>query len=377
MAEPIVLPGSPRLQPLDSLSDDIAAALSGSSNRAVAVGSGTLNDIVKLASHRSDRSYMLVATAASVDGYASFGASMLAEGWKQTIPCPAGRVLLADPDVLASAPKQMAASGYADLLGKLTAGADWIIAEELGIEEIDAEIWAMVQTELREWIDHPAAIRRGDVAAISELFAGLTMSALAMQAYRDTRPASGTEHLLSHTWEMEHLEYEGEPVSHGFKVGIGTLAAAALLEVLFDSSIDSDVVARAVRRRLSIEDRESQIQNAFGAKRFTRSLIATGVAKHDRGESHARRIRRAADRWESLGARLKGQVPPFDELRRLLESAGCPVTPKEIGVTNARLANTYRKAQMVRKRYTSLDLAFDLNILDSSIETIFASGRYF
>src|SRR5215216_3913015 len=35
----------------------------------VAVGSGTINDLTKLASHRVGRTYMCVATAASMDGY--------------------------------------------------------------------------------------------------------------------------------------------------------------------------------------------------------------------------------------------------------------------------------------------------------------------
>ena len=51
----------------------------------VAVGSGTLNDIVKRAAHELERPYLCVATAASMDGYTAFGAAITKEGYKQTM----------------------------------------------------------------------------------------------------------------------------------------------------------------------------------------------------------------------------------------------------------------------------------------------------
>src|SRR5258706_14962623 len=54
----------------------------------IAVGSGTINDLTKLAAHRVGRPYMCVATAASMDGYTAFGASITHNGSKQTFACP-------------------------------------------------------------------------------------------------------------------------------------------------------------------------------------------------------------------------------------------------------------------------------------------------
>src|SRR5262245_55324949 len=124
VAAPIVFPGTPMLYA------DFANALALEDRlRAVdvipvVVGSGTLNDLAKLASHRVGRQYMCVGTAASMDGYTAFGAAITKDGFKQTMACPAPRALLADLDVLAHAPPQMNATGYGDLLGKITAGAD-------------------------------------------------------------------------------------------------------------------------------------------------------------------------------------------------------------------------------------------------------------
>ncbi len=126
----------------------------------VAVGSGTINDLVKLVAHRLGRPYMVVATAASVDGYTSFGASITYRGSKQTFECPAPLVVLADLDVIAHAPPEMNASGYADLLAKGAAGADWILADAAGEEPIDPSAWATVQDFLPSWVDAPQGVTR-------------------------------------------------------------------------------------------------------------------------------------------------------------------------------------------------------------------------
>ena len=77
----------------------------------VAVGSGTINDLTKLAAHRSGRRYMAVATAASMDGYSSYGASITRDGFKQTMACKAPAGIVADIDILVSAPADMNSSG--------------------------------------------------------------------------------------------------------------------------------------------------------------------------------------------------------------------------------------------------------------------------
>src|SRR5437773_6136237 len=100
----------------------------------IAVGSGTINDLTKLASHRVGRPYLCVATAASMDGYAAFGASITRDGAKDTFACPAPRAVVADLDIIAQAPPDLNAAGYADLLAKITAGADWILADALRVE---------------------------------------------------------------------------------------------------------------------------------------------------------------------------------------------------------------------------------------------------
>src|SRR5438132_281339 len=104
---------------------------------------------------------MTVATAASMDGYTAFGAAITKDGYKHTMTCPAPLAVLADLDVLRSAPARMTSSGYADLLGKVPAGADWLVADALEVERVNAPVWSLVQGPLREAIGSPAELHGG------------------------------------------------------------------------------------------------------------------------------------------------------------------------------------------------------------------------
>ena len=140
---------------------------------AIAVGSGTINDTTKLSSSHNNRRYMTVATAASMDGYTAFGASITKDGAKQTFACAAPQALVADIDVIATAPKDMTASGFGDLFAKVPAGADWIIADGLGVEPIDDLAFSIVQDGLQDALSDPIGARNGEEQALSRLIEGL------------------------------------------------------------------------------------------------------------------------------------------------------------------------------------------------------------
>ncbi|WP_461486462.1 iron-containing alcohol dehydrogenase, partial [Pedobacter sp.] len=159
--------------------DELVAVLKTHQAVPVAVGSGTINDLTKLAAHLTNRRYMCVATAASMDGYTAFGASITANGAKQTFNCPAPQACLADTTILSAAPTAMTASGYADLFAKITAGADWIFADALGVEPIDETAWSIVQDGLHEALADPKGTRNGEITAVTQLTEGLMLGGFA------------------------------------------------------------------------------------------------------------------------------------------------------------------------------------------------------
>jgi len=343
---------------------------------AVVVGSGTLNDITKLASHRAGRQYMCVGTAASMDGYTAFGAAITKDGFKQTIACPAPRALLADLDVLAGAPSQMNATGYGDLLGKITAGADWVLADALEIELIDPRAWPLVQDSLRDWTARPELLHAGDRQTIAHLFAGLIMAGVAMQISASSRPASGSEHRFSHLWEMQALGHGHPAVPHGFKVGIGSIAAAALYERLLTRdmrALDVDALCRAWPSRDAVE---RMVRQGHDIPQLAENAVAESLDKYITPVQLRARLTRIQERWPAIRAKLEAQLMTAGQLRELLGAAGCPTDPAAIGVDLARMRESYWLARTIRSRYTVLDLVNETGLLDVCVAELFGAGGY-
>ena len=331
--------------------EELESKLAGKAAIPVAVGSGTINDLVKLVAHRLGRPYMCVTTAASMDGYTAYGASITKDGSKQTFDCPAPRAVVADLDVIQAAPAEMTASGYADLLAKVTAGADWILADALGIEAIDPHAWDMVQGSLREALVLPV-----DVEKLTE---GLLVSGFAMQAHQTSRPASGAEHQFSHLWDMQHAT----GASHGFKVGIGTLAVARLYEKILERPIEMLDIEDCARRWREWPAVEASIRKLFDIDELRDKAIEETRAKMISRDELVSQLVRLRNAWPDLKRRLREQLPPSQQLASMLRQAGAPTEPEQIGISDDRLRLSHRLAYHIRRRFTVLDLAERLGML--------------
>ncbi len=341
----------------------------------IAVGSGVLNDLVKLSSHRLNRRYICVGTAASMDGYTAYGASITFEGNKQTFECPAPLGFIMDTSVVAKAPYKMGASGYADLIAKVPAGADWILAEAMGSEPINKFAFDVVQNGLKDALANPSAIRMGDESEFKKLSEGLLLSGFAMQACQSSRPASGIEHQFSHFWDMEHLCFEGSPVSHGFKVGIGTLVSTAFLELLLQEDIDAIDSNACSKNWKSFEEIESDIKIAFnGNEEFVARGITEMRGKYVSKEEIVNQIDRVKFHWKELKERISSQIIPFAQVKRSLELVGAPFEPEQIGVSRQKLFDTCKIIPYMRSRIASVDFAVRVGIFDKWLETLFDKG---
>ena len=362
VAAPVVLP-----QPLhadyenvlelqEELSDDVLTP--------VAVGSGTVNDLTKFAAHRLGRPYMVVATAASMDGYAAFGASITRDGFKQTMACAAPAAVLADLDIVAAAPTPLTAAGYGDLIGKVPAGADWLLADALEIEPVDAGAWAMVQHPLRASLSAPERLRDHDPDATGAFFLGLVMSGLAMQATQSSRPASGAEHLISHLWEMTGLTHDDQSPSHGAKVGVGSVMVTLLYERLLGhdlTKIDIDACIAALPPARMVEQ---QVRASLPAGEIADRAVAESLAKHPTANALRSRLLLLRERWPSLRERMSAQLLPSGDLRQMLGTLGGATSPGDFGVSAAKLGADLARARLIRRRYTVLDLAAEVGLLD-------------
>lgn len=374
VADPLVFPGTPALYAAYEHCETIRERLREAGALAVAVGAGTLNDLVKLASGELEQPYAVVGTAASMDGYTGFGAPMTRDGVKVTMPCPAPKVVLFDLDVAAEAPKAMVAAGYGDLSAKIPAGADWILSDAIGREPIHDLAWDLVQGGVAGALSRPTELSAGDPDAYEDLVNGLILSGLSMQVYGDTRPASGAEHYFSHLWELEHLGSDWDPpLSHGFKVSIGTLAMSAFYERFMARDLAGLDVEEAVDAWPTWDAIEQDIRDRLSGSLADHCVTQT-KAKYVDAEGLRTRLSTFVATWDMVAPRIERQLRPARELQEMLRAAGAPVVPEDIGLTAQRVKDTFPIAAYYRSRYSVLDLAREAGWFTELVDEVFEPG---
>ncbi|MFW6007176.1 MAG: sn-glycerol-1-phosphate dehydrogenase [Halanaerobiales bacterium] len=188
----------------------------------IACGSGTINDLTRYLSYKLDRPYLVAATAPSMDGYASSVSSITVDGVKKTYRVNPPEAIIADLSVLKDAPWELIQAGFGDLLGKVTSLMDWKLSKIIFDEYYCQFAVKMVEQELEKIFEVGSDLKNRDIESIEVLIRGLVGSGLAMLMIGSSRPASGSEHHISHFLEMYGLLYDKEIPPHGVKVGIGT-----------------------------------------------------------------------------------------------------------------------------------------------------------
>lgn len=361
--------------------------LQGKDGIAVAVGSGVINDITKRATGELETPYMCVATAASMDGYTSYGASITKDGAKKTMSCPAPQAAIADLEVIRYAPTINNASGFADLYAKVPAGADWILADVMGIEPLDETSWHIVQDGLADALKDPEGVKSGNLEAIEPLVEGLMLGGFAMQSLSSSRPASGAEHQFSHLWDMEHLTFKGEMAkkfglyknrdeqgpSHGFKVGIGTLAITALYERMLNTPMDQLDVKAAVDKWETLDAQIAKANVMFKGSGLEEFVIKQITDKYVSKEELEKQLNALKNNWHIVKEKIEKQIIPYQETKRRLKQVGAPVECEEIGVSRERLKESFFRTPWIRDRFTILDVAWRTNNLDKWVDELFSA----
>ncbi|MFB6372630.1 MAG: iron-containing alcohol dehydrogenase [Bradymonadaceae bacterium] len=232
----------------DLVSECQAAMVDRGCSAGIAVGSGTINDTVKMAAHNLDRPMAVVGTAPSMNGYTSGIAAILSGGVKTTNPCTAPRVVLADLEVMAKAPARMICSGLGDLLSKPVSNSDWAVSARLNDTPHSAEAMEIIEAGAEALDGVAPKLPDRDREAVGGLVRSLMLSGIAMSVAGTSSPASGGEHLISHYIDMTAHAFDQPHDFHGCQVGVGTLTSAMIYEKLqaFDPAtldIDARVAA--------------------------------------------------------------------------------------------------------------------------------------
>ncbi len=326
----------------------------------LAVGSGTITDVARIVSHRTRSQFVAVPTAPSVDGFTSIGAPLVVNGFKTTIMAHAPVAVFADLPTLCAAPRPMIAAGFGDLIAKLTSSADWELGHLLCDERFDETIAARGRRAAWQAIEAIDAIAARSESGVRAVMEGLIETGFCMLDFGETTPASGSEHHMSHFWEMKLLREGRKAVLHGAKVGIGVIAATRFYDWVRTLSAEDAAALLAARPYPRPEIETQRIRELWGD-------LADEILSEER---HFSRLtpaqfddlrQRVASRWSEV-QRIARTVPASRDVADWLAKVGGPVDGAQIGLSEAEIRDGIAGGHYYRDRLTVAKLAWLLGL---------------
>lgn len=357
-------PQSGNLEPDERAVGALLMAFDPSCDAVLAVGSGVINDCCKTLAHAVKVPSMTVATAPSMDGYASDSASMVQEHVKVSLynACPTW--IIADTDLLTSAPEDMLRAGLGDMLAKYVSLCEWRISHLVTGEFYCPNIAALMRASLEKIRAHAGGLLRREEAAVCSVMEGLTLSGVAMSFAKSSRPASGLEHYFSHLWEMKALRGMLPPSLHGVQVGVGTCLTLKLYEHIRTLKPDREKSERRMAA-FSQDAWETQMRSLFG-KETAREIIALESRAHKNSpQKHAQRLDLLFMHWKEIQAFIEEELPHAAEIVGLMQTLHMATTPEDIGISREDAVDALLGSREIRDKYLTSSMLWDLGELDN------------
>jgi glycerol-1-phosphate dehydrogenase [NAD(P)+] len=186
-------------------------------NALVGIGGGKALDYSKYCAYILGLPFISIPTSISNDGFCSPVSSLLVEGKRKTVNSSIPYGVVVDIDIIKTSPDSCIYSGIGDLISKITAGWDWKEAVKLGKDSFNDFAYLISQNTVIDFLNY----QNQDIRSpqfLYHLTNALLMNGLAMEISGSSRPASGSEHLISHALDMISPSYR----MHGLQVGTAT-----------------------------------------------------------------------------------------------------------------------------------------------------------
>jgi glycerol-1-phosphate dehydrogenase [NAD(P)+] len=322
----------------------------------LAVGTGVINDLTKWSAFDKDVPYAVFATAATMNGFTAANVAPTIHGVKTLIRAQAPLAVFGIPSIITEAPFELTAAGLGDAIAKPVSTADWIFNHLFCGESFCRYCSEIINSLEPHYLDRPGDISNRKPAAIEALFNALLYSGIAMTIIGTSAPASGGEHLLSHTLDMMSSVDGALHDLHGRQVGLGTIFASALYERIF-------VIDKPITHPYPCD-----FDSAFW------DTLADSV--RDEYEQKLPMLRTIYDKlndgktWDTFLAAARQQVRQPAKIKSCLKTAGAAHTFADIGCSRERLLDAALHMHQIRKRPTVIDLAWILGIMPGAAEEI-------
>jgi len=326
----------------------------------IGVGSGVVNDIGKILSALSGKPYIIVATAPSMDGYASATSSMTRDGLKISLPSRGADVIIGDAQILCKAPMKLLRAGLGDMLAKYISICEWRIAHLLVGEYYCEQIAQLVRGAVNQCVTHADGLLSRDKDAVMAVFEGLIIGGVAMNYAGLSRPASGVEHYISHVLDMRAVEFHQKAELHGLQCAVGTMIAAKLYKKLKTADPCKEK-ALTHAKAFDYTPWSDTLRSFLGKGAESMIALEAKERKYDT-VLHAGRLDRIINNWDAILEIAAQEIPAQETLGNLYSRVGLPGTLADIGEDESLLPTILRCTKDIRDKYVLSRLAWDLGM---------------
>ncbi|MBQ7376791.1 MAG: iron-containing alcohol dehydrogenase [Clostridia bacterium] len=308
----------------------------------LSVGTGSVNDPCRLASARQNKKLCIFATAPSMDGFASYSSPIVANGFKASYPAKSPGVIIGDTKILADAPNELKSAGFGDMIAKYTGLVDWKISHLLTGEIYCERVAELTRAAATEVLDLADKMTLRDEHTAGKIFEALLKTGLGMSFMKNSRPASGAEHIVAHLIECIELQDGIIPNLHGDDVGVATLELLRLYERL--------AALPAVTATKESVDWE-KVYAFYGPMQDEVKEL-----------NHPDNIIDAVDpaaieaQWSEIVKCIRS-VPTYEVCLSAMTRAGCKTSVDDIGKDRVLFDNCVKYSPFMRRRLTLLRMS--------------------
>ncbi len=315
----------------------------------VGIGSGVIQDLCKYVSFDKKVPYIIVATAPSMDGYASTGAAMITDGMKVTYSVGLPLAIIADVNVLKEAPMEMIKAGYGDIIGKYSSLNDWKLSALVNGEYICDYIYNGTFDMVKKTMSVAQGIINRDRESVKILMEALVVVGIMISFAGSSRPASGSEHHLSHFFEITGIVKGQEYFPHGIDVAYSTVITAQIREKLLNQAFDG------VQYIQEKEQKENDLNRVYGS-------VASGCIKLQEklGTYSKNRAIIYKEKQQEIKKVLK-EMPSAQQILDILSPVGYDINEFYSFYGEQKINDAIRYAKDLKDRYTVLWMNYDIN----------------
>jgi glycerol-1-phosphate dehydrogenase [NAD(P)+] len=355
----------------DVVGDAGAERLDPDTDYLIGAGSGVIGDLTKWMATKNNINFIIVGTAASMNGHASITAAMSYGTIKETAHgLKIADAVVYDTEILAETPLEMNLSGFSDNLARNTCNADWKLSALLrGVDNFVSLPYDMMKESQAEVLKQAGKIPARDHAALAALGEACLISGMTMTIIGGvTSPSSGVEHVISHFWDLLG-DLEGKAhFWHGTQVGVGTLIGLMLYEMISELDPAKLDPQELLKNRRSMDEIEAHLRETYPTT--ADHFIDIAKQKRIKDEDYVVYVQNVIDNWDSIWAAVAPFRIPFKEIQEPMKAATAATTLSEVHQTEENAKKAVLDGNFYRPRYTVLDLAWELGVFPDRIDEL-------